>query len=123
LSEVRVDEHQGICGPTRIYGIASSRPDQLVLAYVGERHSCLLVGHDIRPRRNHEVSQVIVWITDKGRVEQKDIDVGPGTTIVVYAGPEATIKGAESGTRRWEMAHVRKVQSGDTIVLSNAYGA
>lgn len=65
---------------------------------------------------------MIVWITDKGRIEQKDIDVGPGTTIVVYAGPEATIKGAESGTRRWEMARPCKICTGYTVVLSNTFG-
>jgi len=64
---------------------------------------------------------VIIWLTDKGRIEQ-DAKVGAGATIITYTGPDATIKGAEFGKRKWEMARPCKICTGYTVVLSNTFG-
>lgn len=65
---------------------------------------------------------MIIWITDKGRVQQEDASVDVGTAIITYKGPDATIKGAECGTRRWEVSRPCHVKEGFTIVLSNSFG-
>lgn len=63
---------------------------------------------------------MLVWITDKGKIEQV-VEV-PGSTpaIVTYEGPTALLKGAEYHGRKWFPYKPIEVYTGVTIVLCTA---